>query len=87
MSDSHEVARVRDKIEKENRVGGELADKLCPFCRKARSQRSTYIRCQPCGVNWFDGEDLSKDPKIARFAAVIAAGRKAGAGREVSDAG
>lgn len=82
MSDWQEVARVRDKIEKENKVGGELADKPCPFCKKPRSQRSTYIRCQPCGVNWFDGEDLSRDPKIARFAAVIAAGRKAGVVKE-----
>jgi hypothetical protein len=82
MSDSQEVAKVRDKIEKENKVGGELSNLPCPFCRKPRSQRSTYIRCQPCAVNWFAGEDLSKDPKIARFAAVIAAGKKVGSVKE-----
>lgn len=40
----------------------------CPFCGIARHQRSDYVRCQPCGINWLDGEDLDKDPRIARHA-------------------
>ena len=28
----------------------------CPFCRTPRVQRSDYIRCNPCGINWLDEE-------------------------------
>jgi ribosomal protein L37AE/L43A len=41
----------------------------CPWCGKARLRRSDYIRCNGCGVNWLDGEDLSKDPRADRKAA------------------
>lgn len=40
----------------------------CPFCGKARVRRSNYIRCNPCGVNWLNGEDISKDPRIQSHA-------------------
>lgn len=40
----------------------------CPFCGKARVTRSDYIRCNPCGVNWLNREDISKDPRIQRHA-------------------
>lgn len=38
----------------------------CPFCQRPRVLRSDYIRCNLCGVNWLNGEDLSKDPRIQR---------------------
>lgn len=38
----------------------------CPLCQRSRVTRSDYIRCNPCGVNWLDGEDISKDPRIER---------------------
>lgn len=36
----------------------------CPFCRNPRVTRNTYIRCNRCGVNWFRGTDISRDPRM-----------------------
>ena len=47
----------------------------CPFCQRPRVQRSDYVRCCRCGANWLDGEDLSKDPRIARYRQMVEAGR------------
>ena len=44
----------------------------CPRCGTARVARSDYTRCNPCGLNWLDGEDLSSDPRIARFNVLVA---------------
>ena len=49
-------------ITKENKSGGALTDLPCPFCGLPRSLRSDYIRCQPCGVNWTLGTDLTRNP-------------------------
>lgn len=38
----------------------------CPFCKTPRNQRSDYIRCRPCGLNWLEGEDLNRDPRLTR---------------------
>lgn len=38
----------------------------CPLCQRPRVQRSDYIRCNPCGKNWLNGEDLTKDPRLSR---------------------
>ena len=38
----------------------------CPFCQRMRVQRSDYVRCNPCGLNWLKGEDLSKNPHLSR---------------------
>ena len=38
----------------------------CPFCHEPRVRRSTYIRCNGCGVNWRDGENLDVDPRWTR---------------------
>ena len=51
-----------------NEVGTEPP---CPFCKRPRVSRSTYIRCNPCGVNWLDEEMhlpdyLNLDPRVAR---------------------
>ena len=40
----------------------------CPFCGRPRVARSSYIRCNRCGVNWSpaEGEDIMKDPRLSR---------------------
>ena len=43
----------------------------CPFCRRPRVERSNYIRCNPCGVNWLQEEMdlpnyLNRNPAAAR---------------------
>jgi hypothetical protein len=38
----------------------------CPLCGRARVRRSDYIRCNPCGTNWLDGEALDRDPRLGR---------------------
>lgn len=63
---SEQMNGVREKIALENKQGGELKDKRCPFCGKPRSQRSFYVRCQPCGINWVGDADLDKHPHIKR---------------------
>jgi len=47
------------------------AEPPCPFCKKPRVQRSDYVRCNSCGVNWLDLEInlpnyLGRDPRVAR---------------------
>lgn len=39
----------------------------CPFCQRPRVRRSDYIRCNREGINWLDGEDLTKDPRLSRM--------------------
>lgn len=34
----------------------------CPFCGRPRVERSDYIRCNPCGINWIEGTDWGKRP-------------------------
>lgn len=54
----------------------------CPFCGNPRVERTSYIRCNPCGVNWLNEEMhlpnyLSRDPRVARReAALMASGTK-----------
>ena len=50
--------------ERLNEPGTELP---CPFCHVSRVKRSDYIRCNRCGMNWMEGEDLSKDPRNQRY--------------------
>ena len=38
----------------------------CPFCQRPRVQRSDYVRCNKCGINWLNGEDMSKNPLLSR---------------------
>ena len=60
------MLELMTKLKREIAHGGEL-DNPCPLCGLPRSQRSDYIRCSPCGVNWLEGENLEKDPRIERF--------------------
>lgn len=45
-----------EKLKKESVEGGELENLPCPFCKRPRSQRSTYVRCTPCATNWLQEE-------------------------------
>lgn len=65
------VLEIMEMLARENNQGGDLIDLPCPFCQRPRSQRSDYIRCQPCGVNWLQEEMhlpnyLSRDPRLSR---------------------
>jgi ribosomal protein L37AE/L43A len=58
--------------ERMNEVGSEPK---CPFCGEPRVSRSSYIRCNPCGVNWLNEEMhlplyLERDPRVVRREAV-----------------
>ncbi len=46
----------------------------CPFCKMPRNQRTDYIRCRSCGINWLQGENLDKDPRIQRTAEALRIG-------------
>lgn len=47
----------------------------CPFCQRPRVSRSSYIRCNRCGVNWSPGEDISLDPRTSRTKATASTSR------------
>ena len=53
-----EIVAIKDKITREIRHGGELKDQPCPYCGLPRCQRSDYIRCSKCGLNW----DMGMEP-------------------------
>jgi hypothetical protein len=42
----------------------------CPFCGVPRVRRSDYIRCNREGINWLEGEDITKDPRASRGSAL-----------------
>ena len=62
--------KVHAELAAEIRTGGTAA--ACPFCNVPRVQRSDYIRCCKCGVNWLPGENLSADPRIERYTRMVA---------------
>jgi len=59
----------RDVLVEEIRNGGKQPP--CPFCGVPRVQRSDYIRCCRCGINWMAGEALDKDPRNVRSQKLI----------------
>jgi hypothetical protein len=61
-----DMRELMAKLRKEAIEGGELIDLPCPLCHRPRSQRSDYIRCTPCAMNWLPGEDLEKDARLSR---------------------
>lgn len=71
MTDAEWPSRILPQLAREIAIGGDLTDLPCPFCHLPRCQRSDYIRCQKCGINWLQGEDLSRDPRIERKAAYL----------------
>lgn len=64
---------IHAQLAREIKEGGELVDLPCPMCGLPRCQRSSYIRCSKCGVNWLPGEDLSRNPRIERFELMVEA--------------
>lgn len=60
-----QMLETRETILKENREGGGLKGLPCPFCGLPRSLRSDYVRCQPCGKNWWTGTDLTRNPHVS----------------------
>jgi hypothetical protein len=43
----------------------------CPFCQRPRVERSDYLRCNPCGINWLLDERnlrdyLNRNPSACR---------------------
>ena len=66
-----EMLELMEKLKREIAEGGELKDLPCPFCQKPRSQRSDYVRCSPCGINWLQSEMglpnyLNRNPSACR---------------------
>lgn len=47
---------------REDRLAEKGSGPLCPFCQKPRVARSVYLRCNPCGMNWGQGQDIFKHP-------------------------
>lgn len=77
------TAETREQIRAETRnETGTMPP--CPFCQRFRVQRSDYVRCCLCGVNWLDGEDLDHDPRIERWDKLLA-GMKATASVKARD--
>jgi ribosomal protein L37AE/L43A len=55
IEQQQEAARAERLAE----VGTEPA---CPFCGRPRVTRSTYIRCNRCGLNWGEGQSVDRHP-------------------------
>jgi ribosomal protein L37AE/L43A len=49
---------------REQRLGELGSEPPCPQCGKPRVSRSSYIRCNPCGMNWGEGQDIFKHPHM-----------------------
>lgn len=50
----------------------------CPFCQTPRVERTNYLRCNPCGINWLLEEShlpnyLNRNPAACRSEASAAA--------------
>ncbi len=56
---------IKDQLKRETKVGGALTSLPCPFCGLPRCERSSYIRCQRCGINWSPGDELDRDPRMS----------------------
>lgn len=62
--------------EEQERIRQEAMDEKgtmppCPFCKAPRVERSDYIRCNRCGINWLLEESelrnyLNRNPAAAR---------------------
>ena len=57
------VAGIKERIAYEIKNGGSEAK--CPFCGLPRCTRNGYIRCSKCGINWADGDELDRDPRMS----------------------
>jgi hypothetical protein len=69
MTNDEAMRTWLDEQKRQQNAPGTLSP--CPFCGTPRNQRSDYVRCRLCGINWLDGEDLTCDPRNARMAAYV----------------
>lgn len=46
----------------------------CPLCGRPRVERSCYIRCNPCGLNWENDSDWTVHPRTKDTASTSAPG-------------
>ena len=53
-------------LTREQRLAEKGSEPPCPFCGRARVSRSDYIRCNRCGLNWMNGEDINLNPHLSR---------------------
>lgn len=60
----------RDTLRDEIKNGG--SESPCPLCGFGRVQRSDYLRCVRCGLNWMNGEALDRDPRRQRLERFLA---------------
>ena len=67
MSEGNELIEwsrgIKERLAYEIANGGSEAP--CPFCGLPRCQRSDYIRCCRCGINWSPGDELDRDPRMS----------------------
>ena len=61
-----QTARQEQDEARKERLAEVGTEPPCPFCAKPRVRRSDYTRCNRCGMNWQDGENLSLDPRASR---------------------
>ena len=61
---------------------------ICPINPEHgnRVQRSDYIRCGKCGMNWLDGENWETDPKAERYHNIIRQARMKVTASQTKDA-
>ena len=82
----------QQESERQARLNEPGTGPACPFCHLPRQERSDYLRCNPCGVNWLDEEMhlpnyINLDPRTARrVAALTGGGTKPIAERSAEDA-
>lgn len=58
---ANSIQNVTEAIKRATMEPGTLQP--CPMCGTPLCQRSVYVRCNPCGLNWENGSDLTKHPR------------------------
>jgi hypothetical protein len=56
---------LKEKLAREISEGGDLPGLPCPYCYLPRCQRSDYIRCSKCGLNWDMGTEYDRHPSMS----------------------
>ena len=75
---------------REERLAEQGTEPDCPFCHRPRVLRSSYVRCNLCGINWLAEEMhlpdyLNRDPRVARRIAPTASSTKPTAEQPTAD--
>jgi ribosomal protein L37AE/L43A len=64
MAERETMTQTQSDVARQERLNEVGTEPPCPFCQRPRVTRNTYIRCNPCGVNWSAGDDIFKDPRM-----------------------